>query len=167
VKRTKAILLALSVAATLAVPALVPAAGAQEFTSDGSQSPALTDDFSAADQYVESVPTSRGPKVPGVGKRAKHEAPALSSQAKASLSPLPEETAAELERIATSAELGAPTEKLETPKRTSTRVPAATVRASEVGDDDNLLWLVIALVALTALALSGAYLRHRARDSIG
>ena len=49
----------------MALALALPAAAA-------AQDPALTDDFSAADQYVESVPTSHGPKVPGVGKHKKN-----------------------------------------------------------------------------------------------
>jgi hypothetical protein len=155
---------ALAIAVGLAL-ALVPPASAQEPATQ--QPPSLTDDFSAADQYVESVPTSRGPKVPGVGKRTKQKAAPLSTGAKAALAPLPAKTAKKLEQIATSPELGAPEERLEH-KRSTTRVPAATVRATEVGDEDNLTWLVLALVALTGLALSSAaYRRYQARKSIG
>ena len=66
------------------------------------QAPTLTDDFSAADQYVESVPTARGPKVPGVGKqrdragRSENAAPTLSPEVRSSLERQSDETAGQL-----------------------------------------------------------------------
>jgi hypothetical protein len=137
--------------------------------------PSLTDDFSAADQYVESVPTARGPKVPGVGKQrhrgknSDNAAPTLSPSVKANLERQPDETAAELERIATSPDYGAPAEKLrKVDVSSSVRVPAATVSAAGDGEESTLTWLLVGLIAITLLtAGTAAYRRYQSRNTAG
>ena len=133
--------------------------------------PSLTDDFSAADQYVESVPTARGPKVPGVGKARRtgknreNAAPKLSPTVQSSLDRQPDQTAAQLERIATSPDYGAPAEKLRT---SPAHVPAAAVSAVGDGDQSTLTWLLVAVIATTLLtAGTAAYRRYQSRNSAG
>ena len=137
--------------------------------------PSLTDDFSAADQYVEAVPTAGGPKAPGVGNKKKANKrkgsvedapPPLPKSVESSLQRQPEETAAELERIATSPDYGAPTEKLKPRAKASPRIPTATVSAVGEGEQDTLTWLLLALLAITGLAAgTTAYRRYQAKKS--
>ena len=157
-----ALLLAASTASAAAADTLPPA-----------PAPSLTDNFSAADQYVESVPTARGPKVPGSrhgGRSGKgpSKGAGLSPAAKAKLSQQPDQTATQLEQIATSPELGAPSRELGKDAAGSSRIPAATVSAIGEGETDALLWLVIALVAITVLAAAtAAYRHHQSRNGTG
>jgi hypothetical protein len=154
----------LSLALALASPAAAETAAPD---------PSLTDDYSAADQYVESVPTSRGPKVPGVGKRHEQRAE-LPPGVKDRLAGQPQQTAAKLEQIATSPDYGAPATVERERKQGSgsgsksvPRVPVATVNASE-GEQDTLLWLSISLLSITALAAgSAAYRHYQRRKSAG
>ncbi len=137
------------------------------------QAPSLSDDFSAADQYVESVPTARGPKVPGVG-RPRHEgkggenaAPELSPTVKSSLERQPAQTASQLERIATSPDYGAPAVKLrKVDVNSPAHVPAAAVSAVGEGEESTLTWLLVALIATTLLtAGTAAYRRYQSRNA--
>jgi hypothetical protein len=164
--------IALLGALVMAFAALPGAAFAADPAPAGGQpAPSLTDKFSAADQYVESIPTSRGPKVPGIGSRRKHEQRS-DKQPKAKL-PVsvvtqlrsqPKDTAATLERIATEPDLGAPVEKLHSSRdKSAPRVPAAAVRAVGEGEEDSLLWLLIALIAITALVSGKAAHRQYER----
>jgi hypothetical protein len=150
--------------AAVAIALAAPAAAAAE---------SAPTDFSATDQYVESIPTSGGPKAPGVGKprRAKH---ALAPKARARLvQQVGSQDAAQLEEVSTSPELGAPqpaaaAAKGRAHKRSRDRgaaprapaVPSAAV--STLGDDDgaDLIWLVVALVFITGLAVGAAGYRH-------
>jgi hypothetical protein len=130
--------------------------------------PSLNDNFSAADQYVESVPTSRGPKVPGVGKHADRGGrPSKATLAPAVVTQLqsePADTARKLERIATEPTLGAPVENLRPASaRSSPHVPTATVRAVGEGEQDNMKLLLIALFLITALAAGTAGHRYNER----
>jgi hypothetical protein len=164
VRRVSRFLLLVAVA-VLAAPATALA------QAPASAPPSLTDDFSAADQYVEAVPTAGGPKAPGVGdknkaNKRKGAPPPLSKSVESSLQRRPEETAAELERIATSPDYGAPTEKLKPRAKTSPRIPTATVSAVGEGDQDTLTWLLLALLAITGLAAgTTAYRRYQAKKS--
>jgi hypothetical protein len=130
--------------------------------------PSLTDDFSAADQYVESVPTSRGPKVPGVGKHSDRAGkPSKAKLAPAVVTELrsrPGGAANTLERIATEPELGAPVEKLRTTRSKSLpAIPTASVTAVGEEEQDSIVLLVIALALITALAVGTAGHRYYER----
>jgi hypothetical protein len=134
--------------------------------------PSLTDNFSAADQYVESVPTARGPKVPGVGRprqSQKKSVAKLPQNVSSSLERQPDETSAQLQRIATSPDYGAPAERLRKAKaHSSTRVPAAAVSAVGEGEENTLTWLIVALIGTTVLtAGTAAYRRYQSRNAAG
>jgi hypothetical protein len=139
------------VVAVLALPAAAIAA------------PPLTelrpDEFSAADQYKESVPTSRGPRAPAVERR--HSSP-LSPGLGARLQRQPRAVAARLEKVATSAQLGAPQRKLKSSRdRTDNpSVPTAAISALDGSGSTELLWLLIALLAITGLGVGTAAHRH-------
>jgi hypothetical protein len=161
--------LQLGIAIVLALPGIASAQA---------PAPSLTDDFSAADQYVESVPTAGGPKAPGVAEqpskggrksKTKDKPPPLSPSVESSLQRQPEETAAQLERIATSPDYGAPTKKLKDARSKSTpRVPTATVSAVSEGAGSTLMWLLLALLAITGLAAgTTAYRRYQTKKSSG
>jgi hypothetical protein len=168
--------LAFAVLAAFSIGALFLAAKAS-----AAQAPSNADDFSAADQYVESVPTAGGPKVPGVGGggkagskagshvKDKSDSPAkLSPAVKSRLAQEPAQTAVQLERIATSTDYGAPSGKLRKVdvKSSSVRVPQATVSAAGNDEQDTLTWLIVALVATTVLTVGTAgYRRYRSRNS--
>ena len=125
-------------------------------------------DLSAADQYVETVPTSRGPSPTKdrAGGRT-----GLPEGVTARLASLGGEDAAALEAVATSDEFGAPQgtggnadnrEGKDGASSGSTpAVPSASVQAvSDSGGD--LLWLLLALLGLTGLMVGAvAYQRHR------
>jgi len=117
------------------------------------------------------VPTARGPKVPGVGKPShggkdrESATPKLSPTVQSGLERQPDETAAQLERIATSPDYGAPAEKL---RKSPPRVPAAAVSAVGDGEESTLTWLLVALIATTLLtAGTAAYRRYQSRNSAG
>jgi hypothetical protein len=163
----------LELAALLCVLAVLCAflAGSLSVTASAfaaAQPPSQADEFSAADQYVESVPTAGGPKVPGVGKSRDSGKDAtttkLSPTVQASLDRQPAETAAQLERIATSPDYGAPAEKLRKVDIRAAHVPAAAVSAAGDGDDDTVTLLLIALLATTLLTVgTAAYRRYQSR----
>jgi len=173
-RRARAAVCALLLPATLTalaagLPATVWAVDAQPAGAAPAQpAPSLTDDFSAADQYVESVPTSRGPKVPGVGKHSSRSAKPRRAKLPATVRTQLENeaggTAVTLKRIATEPDLGAPVENLRPARSQSApRVPTATVQAVGEGEQDNLLWLLIALSVITALAAGAAGHRYYER----
>ena len=70
----------------------------------GAQTPVLPEDFSAADQYVESVPTSSGPK-PARKEKSK---PGEEKVVPVPVPPAVSELGGKLEEVATSPALGAP-----------------------------------------------------------
>ena len=128
-----------------------------------SASPA--DEFSATDQYVESVPTSRGPKAPAVQKRPKAPlAPAVSAR----LDQEGGDSAAKLEQVATSQDLGAPAARPDSdsdrPRHaravSTPSVPSAAVSAVGDGEDGSLLRLLGAIALITGLAVGMAGYRH-------
>ena len=146
-------------AAALAVPAPATA-----------ESP---EDFSASDQYVETLPTTRGPSAtkdrrPGKTPLRPSVAAKLRSQGGAD--------AARLEAIATSSDFGAPqgtggkADKLNgagdrRDSRNSTAIPSASVQAVREGGGD-LLWLLLALLAITGLVVGAVtYQRHKDTNS--
>jgi hypothetical protein len=143
------------VAALLAALLLMPAA------AFAAESP---DDFSAADQYVETLPTSEGPSATKEGKEGRTQLPAA---VKARLAKQGGKDAASLEEIATSGRFGAPQEtggsadKKGSSSRSATAVPTASVKAVRDSGED-LLWLLFALVAITGLMVGAvAYQRYK------
>ena len=149
------LILAALVAVALAVPA-----------SAAAQSP---QDFSASDQYVETLPTPSGPSATRDGKR--HKTPLRPSVA-AKLRSQAGADAARLEEIATSSDYGAPqrTRGRADKKngagnsRNTTAIPSASVQAVREGGGD-LLWLLLALVAITGLMVGAVtYQRHKDRN---
>ena len=119
-------------------------------------------DFSASDQYVETVPTSHGPNA---AEGSKHGRTPLSAGAAAKLRNQGGADAASLEAIATSSDYGAPQAKRRHGKGGSSKstpaVPSASVAAVRESGGD-LLWLLLALLAVTGLLIGTvAYQRHR------
>jgi hypothetical protein len=119
----------------------------------------VPEDFSAADQYVESVPTSEGSKPAGpVGTGTGNPPPTLGSNG-----------GDNLEQIATSPELGAPRKQLHRARADEPDVPSALVSA--IGEQDgggNLLWLVLALLLVSGVVAGTAGHRHyRNRQTAG
>ena len=131
-------------------------------------------DFSASDQYVETVPTTKGPSATKDGKRGRTPLPPsvaakLRSQGGAD--------ATALEDVATSSDFGAPQgtgraadkENGAGDRRSSrnrTAVPSASVQAVRGGGED-LLWLLLALVAITGLMVGAVtYQRHKDKDTV-
>ncbi len=126
-------------------------------------------DYSAADQYVETLPTSRGPsatKEPGRGRSG------LPARLRDKLYAQAGTDAASLEELATSGEFGAPQgtggaadKNAKGGSSSSTGVPTASVRAVRDSGGD-LLWLLLALLAITGLMVGAvAYQRHKNSQS--
>jgi hypothetical protein len=158
-----------------AVPAAAPAAGDDIGLS-------VPGDQSAGDQYVETLPTTRGPRAPGRKKHAKK----LSKDVTKKLQRLGGSDAAALKALATSTSLGAPADKGADQGKSSNgssngkgshdrrsgdgkrrgssapAVPSAAINAVD-GGDAGLGWLVLAILAITALSL-GAVGYQRRRD---
>jgi hypothetical protein len=147
------------VAAALAVPAPALAESPQ--------------DFSAADQYVETLPSPSGPSATKDRRRSKTP---LRPSVAAKLRKQGGADAARLEEVATSSDFGAPQGTAKGSdkqngagdRRTSrdrTAVPSASVQAVRDGGAD-LLWLLLALLAITGLMVGAVtYQRHKDRDS--
>jgi hypothetical protein len=147
------------VAAALAVPAPALAESPQ--------------DFSAADQSVETLPSPSGPSATTDRRRSKTP---LRPSVAAKLRKQGGADAARLEEVATSSDFGAPQGTAKGSdkqngagdRRTSrdrTAVPAASVQAVRDGGAD-LLWLLLALLAITGLMVGAVtYQRHKDRDS--
>jgi hypothetical protein len=162
--------LAIAAVSTLASLAmLAPAASA----ADQAASVSPADEFSATDQYVESVPTSRGPRAPAVHKRPKAPLPHAIS---ARLDQDGGGDAAKLEQVATSADLGAPPARPKPdsgqPRHaravSSPSVPSAAVSALGEGEDRSLVRLLGALALITGLAVGTAgYRHHKHKSSAG
>jgi hypothetical protein len=147
------------VATALAVPATA-----------GAKSP---DDFSASDQYVETLPTTSGPSAT---KDGKHRKTPLRPSVAAKLRSQGGADASRLEAIATSSEFGAPqaaaagSDKKNGAQnrhdsRKTTAIPSASVQAVRDGGGD-LLWLLLALLAITGLMVGAVtYRRHKDTNS--
>jgi hypothetical protein len=129
------------------------------------------EDFSAADQYVETLPTADGPSATKDRKRGRTPLPRsvaakLRSQGGAD--------AGRLEAVATSGDFGAPQQKggradkesgASKRSRDSAAIPSASVQAVRDSGGD-LLWLLLALVAITGLMVGAVlYQRHKDTDS--
>lgn len=158
-----------------AVPAGALASSGQSFDSTGGNPYGATPDNSAGDQYVETLPTTKGPRALGPGKHARKLSPAV----KQKLAKLGGSDAAALSSLATSPGLGAPETSGTTgsgkgraghprPRAGSTAaVPSAAINAVD-GGDAGLGWLVLGILAITGLALGAVALqRHRAKGSTG
>jgi|SRR5919108_522714 hypothetical protein len=128
--------------------AAAPAAAAAE--------PVLPQDFSAADQYVESVPTSGGPK-PAKPNRSEERRLA------ATLPPAVKQLHGALREVAVSPALGAPQRKLRDAQVEKPSAPTAAVSAIGDTDEGRLLWLLLALVVITGAVTGTAAHRHLAR----
>ena len=121
-------------------------------------------DFSAADQYVETLPTPRGPSATKDHTDGRTPLPA---KVQAKLNAQGGKDANALEIAATSAQFGAPQKsgrhaaKNGRKSTDSTAVPTASVKAvSDSGED--LLWLLFALLGITGLMIGAvAYQRHK------
>jgi hypothetical protein len=116
----------------------------------------VPEDFSAADQYVEDVPTSTGPK-PAREKTPEHAAKSVA------VPPAVNDLDGTLKEVATSTSLGAPDRSLPDAKADTPKVPAATVSAIDDADGGRLLWLLLALVVVSVATVGLASYRHRAR----
>jgi hypothetical protein len=186
--RQRRVTLASVIAFTLAALVAALPAGAfakatapgQQFDSSGTPYGAVPNN-SAGDQYVETLPTAKGPRAPGKGK---HPQKTLERR----LAKLGGGSdAAALAALATSPSLGAPTGggkggagassgkgKSSGKGGSSSRgrhggstpaVPSAAIKAVD-GGEAGLGWLVVAILAITGLALGAVgYQRRRDRDS--
>jgi hypothetical protein len=151
----------LILAALVAVALAVPATAAADTPQD----------FSASDQYVETLPTTSGPSATDDRRRGKTP---LRPSVAAKLREQGGADASRLEAIATSSDFGAPQGKSDrTDKksgnrldsRNTTAIPSASVQAVQEGGGD-LLWLLLALLAITGLMVGAVtYRRHKDSNS--
>jgi hypothetical protein len=182
------------VAAALLSTALPVAASASRFGSaNGSGNDlglTVPGNQSAGDQYVETLPTTKGPRAPRGGKHAKK----LSNGITRKLQQQGGSDAAALKKLATSPALGAPVDngagarskgKSSHATRSGTNggrsqqgrskngkqhigsapVPSAAINAVD-GGGAGLRWLVLVILAITALSLGAVgYQRHRDKGS--
>jgi hypothetical protein len=149
------------VAALVAVVLAVPVSAAAD-------SP---EDFSASDQYVETLPTTSGPSATDDRRRGKTP---LRPSVAAKLRHQGGADASRLEAVATSSDFGAPqgtsdrSDKKNGNRRDSrntTAIPSASVQAVQEGGED-LLWLLLALLAITGLMVGAVtYRRHKDSNS--
>jgi hypothetical protein len=151
-------ILAALVAVVLAVPVSSAAADSPQ-------------DFSASDQYVETLPTTSGPSATDDPRRGKTP---LRPSVAAKLRDQGGADASRLEAVATSSDFGAPqgtsdrSDKKNGNRRDSrntTAIPSASVQAVRGGGED-LLWLLLALLAITGLMVGAVtYRRHKDSNS--
>jgi hypothetical protein len=136
---------------------------------------AAADGNSAGDQYVETLPSTKGPK--SADDKAGRHRGGLPSRIQKQVQEVPGSTADKLIQIATSPQLGAPEQTLQkrgTQKGTRGKhrsggsrsaVPSAAIDAVG-GGQAGLGWLVLALLIITALALGAVgYQRFKDRDA--
>jgi hypothetical protein len=126
--------------------------------------PVVPEQFSAADQYVESVPTSSGPKPARDGK---HRSGRDDAAPAVPVSPAVSDLDPTLKEVATSPRLGAPDRGLTHVRADEPGVPAATVSAIDDTEGGSLLWLLLALLVVTGAIAGTAVYRHRARRRAG
>jgi hypothetical protein len=124
------------------------------------EGPVLPEEFSAADQYVESVPTSGGPKPARDGKTPRSK---TAPDVPVPLPPAVGELDPTLKEVATSPGLGAPERGLRDASADNPTVPGATVSAIDDAEGGRLLWLLLALLVVTGAIAGTAGYRHRAR----
>ena len=128
-------------------------------------------DFSASDQYVETLPTTRGPSATDDRRRGKTPLP---PSVAGKLREQGGSDASRLEAIATSSDFGAPQGTSDradkksgnrSDSRNTTAIPSASVQAVQEGGED-LLWLLLALLAITGLMVGAVtYRRHKDSNS--
>jgi hypothetical protein len=138
----------------------------------------FSDDFSAGDEYVETVPTTKGPHVADGHKHHAGKRRALSGRAQSRLNAQGGDDAALLREVATSPQLGAPPRRAASAKRSGARrhtsdkgrapgragVPSAAINAAS-SHGGGVGWLVLALFAITTVGLGAVgYQRYRNRE---
>jgi hypothetical protein len=128
----------------------------------GAQSP---DNFSSGDQYVETIPSTKGPRVVDDKHHKAVKLPAGIEQRLRQGGP----DSDKLLQIATSTELGAPDQKLPKERRANQRsrpgVPSAAIDAVG-GGHSGIDLLAIWLLVITALALGTVgYRRYKNRNA--
>jgi hypothetical protein len=161
-----AALVAVSVA--LALPASAAGFDSTGSQPAGAQSP---NNFSAGDQYVETLPSTKGPKAAD-GKG--HKQVRLPHHVEQKLLKQGGSETAQLMQIATSSQLGAPDQVLHKRKdarkrdsETRPAVPSAAIDAVG-GGHAGLGMLVLWLLVITAVGLGAiSYRRYKNRDSSG
>jgi hypothetical protein len=156
---------------------LVPALGAS--VARAADTPL---DFSAGDQYVETLPTAKGPQATDSSPRRRPSS-GLSGRTKRQLKSEGGGEAATLQYVASSPEVGAPPSIVSGSGQSgsgdsgnskgahrgagggSPSVPSAAINAAG-GSGSGLGWLALALPLITALALGAfGFQRRRNRDS--
>jgi hypothetical protein len=137
-------------------------------------------DFSAGDQYVETLPTAKGPKV--TDRPKKRAGSGLSKKVQKQLATEGGSESATLTYVAEAPELGAPAaaatgsdsshnggskkgKSKSGGTRSSTSVPSAAISAAG-GSGSGLGWLGIGLPLITAVALGAfGFQQRRSRDA--
>jgi hypothetical protein len=161
------------------VVAVLPAgpAAASDFYSDGSSASSPSGQ-SAGDQYVETLPTMRGPRAPRRHKArpkiSKHLARQIESAGGSDAGAL--KALADFAAVAPAAKSQRGAKRGSAPKKpvasadklgggSTPAVPSAAIKAVD-GGEAGIGWLVVALLAITALALGAAgYQRRRRGDT--
>jgi hypothetical protein len=111
----------------------------------------VPEDYSAANQYVESIPTSEGSKpATGVGKG--NVAPGLAARGG--------DQVKQLEQLTSSPQLGAPKKKLHSARADEPDVPSALVSAIGEHEGGNLPLLLLGLLLVSGVAAGTAGHRH-------
>jgi hypothetical protein len=166
--------LALGAVLALTTILLLPAAAAQAASSPL--------DFSAGDQYVETLPTTKGPKVTENAPK-RRAGSALPKSVHKQLAAEGGSDAQTLSELAGSPELGAPVVATGSSERSSRdgasrknhktkdraakgspSVPSAAINAT-AGSGSGLGWLALGLPLITAVALGTFALQRRNRDA--
>ena len=137
-------------------------------------------DFSAGDQYVETLPTAKGPKVTENAPKHRNKS-GLSKKVQKQIAAVGGSEGATLQNLAESQALGAPaptdsssgsSEGSSSSKKGKTKggsakgspsVPSAAINAAG-GTGSGLGWLALALPLITAVALGAFGLQRRNRD---
>jgi len=138
-------------------------------------------DFSAGDQYVETLPTAKGPKVTDSAPKHRNKS-GLSKKVQKQLAAVGGSEGATLQNLAESQALGAPaptgsssgssegnsssSKKGKTKggsAKDSPSVPSAAINAAG-GSGSGLGWLALALPLITAVALGAFGFQRRNRD---
>jgi hypothetical protein len=145
------------IARTVALLATIALTGGG--TAFAADPPVGPQDFSAADQYVESVPSTTGAKLGGDKPLPSSIRSRLGTGA----------SATKLNAVATSGQLGAPQHRLRGKQRhSSDGVPSAAVSALGDGGGGTLVWLLVAVAVITALAAGKVGHRfHRHKKTAG